>query len=129
MYYMSFIEYLDPLRIERGWTWAKLARQSGISPSAIYLIKAGARNPGIDVCDGIAGALHLPPEQIYRAAGILPSKPEADALLEELIFIFKTLDPDLQHILVRAARGIQQGEEKGLNEKNSNRGAVSTPIN
>ena len=67
----TFIEWLDKQREKQGWTRAKLARMAGVSPTIIYLIAKGKREPGSLLCNGLAKALNLPREEVYRAAGLL----------------------------------------------------------
>ena len=68
-----FIEWLDEQREKHRWTRAKLARMAGVSPTAIYLLAGGKREPGSFLCNGLAKALNLPREEVYRAAGLLPA--------------------------------------------------------
>lgn len=70
---ITFIAWLDKQREKHRWTRAKLARLAGISPTAIYLLARGKRNPGANLCNGLAKALDLPREEVYRAAGLLQS--------------------------------------------------------
>jgi DNA-binding XRE family transcriptional regulator len=67
----TFIEWLDQQREKYGWTRAKLARMAGVSPTIIYFIAKGKREPGSLLCNGLAKALNLPREEVYRAAGML----------------------------------------------------------
>jgi DNA-binding XRE family transcriptional regulator len=67
----TFMEWLDKQRKKRGWTRAKLARVAGVSPTIIYFIARGKRVPGSFLCNGLAKALNLPREEVYRAAGLL----------------------------------------------------------
>jgi DNA-binding XRE family transcriptional regulator len=77
----TFIEWLDTQREKHGWTRAKLARMAGVSPTIIYFIAKGKREPGSFLCNGLAKALNLPREEVYRAAGLLQadSHPGEDA--------------------------------------------------
>jgi len=68
----TFMEWLDKQREKHRWTRAKLARMAGVSPTIIYLIARGKRVPGSLLCNGLAEALNLPREEVYRAAGLLP---------------------------------------------------------
>ena len=53
-----------------------MARAAGVSRSAISEIISGQRQVGKRTATAVADALKLPPEQVFRAAGILPSKRE-----------------------------------------------------
>ncbi len=78
----TFIEWLDKQREKHGWTRAKLARMAGVSPTIIYLIANGKREPGSLLCNGMAKALNLPREEVYRAAGLLEASTRASEEVE-----------------------------------------------
>lgn len=54
--------------------------------------------------NGIARALHLPPETVFRAAGLLPPEPEYVPLLDEWNAVFYELTPDEQQEMIDIAR-------------------------
>lgn len=89
-----FSEWLMKELNNRNINQSELARLSGISRGAISHIINGVRQPGPDICDAIATAFKLPPETVFRAAGLLPKKPEADQKLEEIMFLMRELSPD-----------------------------------
>jgi DNA-binding XRE family transcriptional regulator len=68
---IPFITWLDKQAEKHRWTRAKLAKLAGVSPTAIYMIANGKREPGSYLCNGLAKALNLPREEVYRAAGLL----------------------------------------------------------
>ncbi len=67
---------------ELDLTQADLSRLSGISPAQISRLLNGLSKPGPDACLALAHALHLSPETVFRAAGILPPKPTQDETSE-----------------------------------------------
>lgn len=92
-------------KIEKaGITQAELARRSGISPTHITKVLNGERGLGEQSLLAIAKALHIPPENIYREAGLLPPVPKADEQQEELIYLFNQLPDQEKRSLLRFIR-------------------------
>ena len=69
----------------RDWNQADLARRAGVSKAAISDVVSGRRNVGNDLASAIADALKLPPEQVFRAAGLLPPAIDLDEEMEQII--------------------------------------------
>ena len=80
---MDFAEWLIKELRNRGWTQADLARESGLTSGGIAHLVNRTRNPTAESCKVIARALRYPPEIVFRAAGLLPPKPAADAIIEQ----------------------------------------------
>lgn len=70
---------------EKGISQAELARRIQMQPSQVSHIISGERGTTPEGYLAIARALSLPPEIIYRAAGLLPPKPETDEQVEEIM--------------------------------------------
>lgn len=78
----------------RGWNQSELAVAAGVTRTAISDVLSGRRNPGVELCSAIARALHLPPEIVFRRAGLLPPvSPEIEDQ-EEFVFLFSQLPPE-----------------------------------
>ena len=75
----------------QGMTQADLARASGLSPAAVSLILSSGRGVGVDAAQAISRALKMAPENVYRAAGILPSKTKNQADIDDLAHKFDLL--------------------------------------
>jgi transcriptional regulator with XRE-family HTH domain len=82
---MTFTDWLSEELKERRWQQKDLAEAAGVSDSTITLVLKGERRPGPDLCNGIARAFRLPPEMIFRKAGILPALPEEDDELARML--------------------------------------------
>jgi transcriptional regulator with XRE-family HTH domain len=90
---MDKTKFSEWLRLELGkrtWSQAELARRSGISAAQITRILSGERGIGEEALSAIASALRLPTEEVYRAAGLLPTKAEADEITERAQHIIST---------------------------------------
>jgi len=69
----------------RGMSQADLARAAHVTRTAISDVVNGRRNPGKDLAQGIARAFDLPPEQVFREAGLLPPALEVDEEIERIV--------------------------------------------
>jgi len=73
---MTSINFSDWLRVEvenRGWSFRELGRRAGLSSGAVSQVITGANFPGPEFCNGVARALGVPPERVFREAGLLPA--------------------------------------------------------
>jgi transcriptional regulator with XRE-family HTH domain len=107
----DFAEWLEHQLDEQEISQAELARRAGVTRAAINGILTGARGPGVDLCNGIARALKLPPEAVYRAAGIPLSDTKEDPWVKEMDHKFKLLPPDLRRVVERFVDSMLAGEE------------------
>ncbi len=85
-YLMSKADFAEWLREElrnRDWSQSDLSRRSGVSTAQITRVLSGERGIGEATCKSLARALHLPPEEVFRKAGLLPPKPVADEIMEQ----------------------------------------------
>ena len=80
----------------RRWRPADLAKAAGIYPATLARVLNGDRKAGPDVCKGLARALEVPPDWVFRLAGLLPELPgtEDDLTLKEINEIAKNLSLD-----------------------------------
>lgn len=99
-----FTKWLLDQIAEKGWTQAELARRAGITPGAISHVINEERKPGEEFCRAIARALHIPPETVFRAAGLLPPDPDKPPDLLEWIHIYTEASPDDREIMLEQAR-------------------------
>lgn len=111
MCHMSdFTEWLQNELNSRGWAQIELTRRGGISSGAISKLMSGERKPGPDMCNAIATALNLPPEDVFRAAGLLPSARDDDPLIREATYLIGLLSQDRKRQVLEYIRFIAQGE-------------------
>ena len=87
----DFAKWLENELETRAISQAELARQAGVTRGAINGILTGAKGPGVDLCNGIAQAFKLPPEIIYRAAGLLPPDTTVSELIQQITHLTKEL--------------------------------------
>ena len=83
---ITFSAWLSNKMMEHNWTQSDLARASGLTRQAIsYYLSEKSKQPDEFALQRIAHALKLPPEQVYRAAGILPPAINIDEEMERII--------------------------------------------
>jgi transcriptional regulator with XRE-family HTH domain len=99
----SFSSWIIDELNKRGLSQAELSRRSGISAGAISHVINGNRQPGIDFCEGIAKAFHLPVEQIFRLAGIFPQSQD-DEYSKEAAHLVSLMPDDMKQTAVRYLR-------------------------
>lgn len=101
---------------DKQWSQAELARRSGLSRTSISYVISGQANPGDALCRAIAKAFQIPIDDVYRVAGLLPVKPNADETVSEITHIYHELDEDNRQELLDYARlrlNKQEREQSG----------------
>jgi transcriptional regulator with XRE-family HTH domain len=109
-----FGNWLEAELKEREMTQADLARSAGVTRGAINGVITGARGPGIDLCQAIARAFQIPPEEVFRQAGFLPFKSETNEMIERATYLIENYKhPEtkeraldyLEHLMVQELKG------------------------
>lgn len=116
----TFSEWLQKELDQRGWTQSHLSRVAGIARGTLSNISSGNREMGPDTALAIARALNIPPEAVFRAAGLLPPEPKADPILERVNHLLSQLPEDDQENilgLVEALVSRREQEAKGSNRR------------
>ena len=97
----TFSNWLFTQMQDRSWSQSDLARASGLTRQAIgrYLAEK-TKTPDEFALQKIAHAFELPTETVYRAAGILPTKPETNEEIEQILHeVEKLNDHDRREVL------------------------------
>jgi transcriptional regulator with XRE-family HTH domain len=89
----------------------ELARQTRVSESTISRIISGKRMPSSRLTRRIAKALHVPPEKVFREAGLLPDSDEEAPAVKEALYLFQELPEDEQRRVLLIMRTLL--EEQG----------------
>lgn len=101
----SFSEWIQSQLDQRGWKQADLARASGLDSAVISNVINQRRKAGEVVCRAIAKAFNLPPETVFRSAGILPDHPsDQPPNLAEWIQIFMQADEGTREDMLEYAQ-------------------------
>jgi transcriptional regulator with XRE-family HTH domain len=100
---------------ELGWSQSDLARHSGLTRQTIsYYLGDKSKKPDKESLSSIARALRLPPEEVFRAAGILPPVTPRTALIQKIEHIVSELPPEeQQNILDFALHRHEIAEKRG----------------
>lgn len=109
---LEFHNWLQQEMKKRGWSQADLAREAGLSRGAVGNVLRQEREPGKGFLIGIAQALRLPPEEVFRIAGILPDTNEDDSYAKEAAHLVGLLPEEKKQIAVDYIRFLLEMEEK-----------------
>lgn len=107
----EFSDWLKQELAQRGWDQAELARQSHITPGQISHLLAGDRSAGPNACRKLARVFHLPPEEVFRRAGLLPRASESSEEFERLTHYFRLMKPSDQKRLIMIARTFAESND------------------
>lgn len=110
---IDFAEWLEDEMEKRGWRPAELAKAAGLYQSTLWKVLNRERTAGADVCTALSRAMKLPPELIFRKAGLLPGLPgpEDDPTFGELLSYVKRLSvKDRREVLKYALFRYQEAQ-------------------
>lgn len=99
-------EWLKQEAERRGWSFREIARRGGLSSGAISNVMTGNAFAGWDLCVGIARALDVAPEVVFRKAGLLPSLPPAVEEEREVVGILRDLSAGVRRTVVTMLRSL-----------------------
>jgi transcriptional regulator with XRE-family HTH domain len=108
----EFIKWLMEEMTTNGWTNSELARRAGVVPSTVSMVLSRRQRPGLEFCVGIARALHVPPEEVLRLAGLLPPLPSTVEEEEEIIAILRSLPANIRAVVLLEMRGLKEQLKK-----------------
>jgi transcriptional regulator with XRE-family HTH domain len=110
----SFASWLQEELRQRGWNQAELARRSGITTAQVSRLLTGEQHPGPTACRKIARALHIPAEEIFRKAGLLPPQRQQPEGADELLHLYTDMDDAERARLLTIARALHgMGRDEG----------------
>ena len=107
---LQFSEWLQEALEKKGWKQSDLARAAHLGKGSLSDIVSGRRKVGSEVARAIADALKLPPEQVFRAAGILPPENQ-DPWADEMAHKLSQLSPSLRGVAERFIDSMVEQEE------------------
>lgn len=108
----TFVDWLLNEMNSQGLSQAALAKKADVSRTAISNLINGSRGMGIELCTAIAHALKIPPETVFRAAGLLPPVSEDDAEWEIWKAKLAQLSPENRQRFLRLMETELQYQEK-----------------
>jgi transcriptional regulator with XRE-family HTH domain len=101
---VNFSDWLENQLKLMNMTPAELARASGKAPAVISRVLNGDRKPEPDTLIAIARALNLPPETVFRAAGLLPPVSPDTEYAEQILHLLRQLSPQEQEEILELLR-------------------------
>ena len=115
----EFVEWVQHLLDSRGLKQADIARNQNITTAAVSKMMNRQARPGFEMCAAIAATFNIPLEEVYRQAGLLPTKPSAGVLEERAVYIFNQLPKEdqqdvLDYLDYRLQKHQQRETQKGI---------------
>lgn len=116
----EFGDWLLGRLAEKDWSQAQLARKAKVSRQVIYnYINLPRENPDKDMLASIARALDLPPETVFRAAGLLPELPSIDQARQEIVLHkFSELSAEEQEQVIEYIDFIKRRQKSPTSKQN-----------
>jgi len=112
----DFSQWLLEELEQRGLSYSEVARRGSMSHARISQIVSGG-NPGSDFCLGIAKALDLPPETVFRKAGILPPEPDLTSREKINLHLFRQLSLAEQERQLAVMRALLKREQENTEQR------------
>jgi transcriptional regulator with XRE-family HTH domain len=120
-----FSDWLQDEMNKRGWSQSDLSRNSGVNRQVISTyINQQRKKPDENILIDIARALNLPPETVFRAAGLLPPVSEDEAKFEDWKYLLDGLSERDLNLLRDIAEKMAAENEKERALKSLNPGRV-----
>lgn len=88
---MRFSEWLQAEIDKRGWSQSDCARASDLNRAVINKLLNGKCTPQPATLMALARGFKIPVETAYRAAGLLSPSIDGSDAIQELIFLFNSL--------------------------------------
>jgi transcriptional regulator with XRE-family HTH domain len=114
---LRFAEWLQIEMNRRGWSQSDFARACDLNRAVINKLLNGKCKPQPATLMAIARGLRIPVETAYRAAGLLPVSDESDEPVQELIYIFKSIQSPQRRstalMLLKALVAEEENEQRG----------------
>ncbi len=112
-----FSEWLQAEMDKRDWSQSDCARAADLNRAVINKLLNGKCKPQPSTLTAIARAFKIPVESAYRAAGLLPPNPDHDDIIEQLTYIFNSIQsPQRRSTAIMLLKALVTEEE---NERRS----------
>lgn len=110
---VEFSVWLQKQMDGRGWGQADLANRAGINRQVVWGYLNRRKKPSEDILIKIANALEIPPQEILRAAGVLPTESNHDAITEAIVHLIGDLDTSTKQDILDYAKFKKSQSGKG----------------
>ena len=108
---MEFTEYVQSEMKKRGWSQADLSRQTGMTTGGVSMLLNQTRKPSPETLLTLSKAFQIPPESIFRAAGLLPPEPQLTEGTKMILYLFQQLSDEGKRDLISYARFLLEKNE------------------
>jgi transcriptional regulator with XRE-family HTH domain len=112
-----FSEWLQTEMDKRDWSQSDCARAADLNRAVINKLLNGKCKPQPSTLTAIARAFKIPVEIAYRAAGLLPPSADRDDTIEQLTYIFNSIQSPQRRstaiILLKALVTEEENERRG----------------
>ena len=88
---LRFADWLQAEMDKRGWSQSDCARAADLNRAVINKLLNRKSRPQPFTLEAIARAFKIPVEMAFRAAGLLPPRPDGDDAVEQVIHIFRSI--------------------------------------
>lgn len=113
---VNFGNWLLELLQEENMSQSELARLANLSKGTISNLINGIKTPSQETLTAIARALKLPPETVFRAAGLLPPQsPESEVIQQAAHLMLDLPEQEQLDILEFIKLRHRLAEERGKN--------------
>jgi len=107
----NFSHWLKTQMDARGWSQSDFARASGLTRQVIsYYLTGKTKTPDPEALRALADALRMPPEVVFRAAGVLPQTSD-DPWVDEMSHKLSQLHPALRETAGRLINALADQED------------------
>ena len=112
-----FSEWLQAEMDKRDWSQSDCARAADLNRAVINKLLNGKCKPQPSTLAAIAHAFKIPVETAYRAAGLLPQSADHDDTIEQITYIFNSIQsPQRRSTAIMLLKALVSEEE---NERRS----------
>ncbi len=113
----TLIEWLNEELSKRDWSLRELARRADISAGNLSQVMNYQRGAGPEFCRALARALRVPPEEVFRRAGLLPERPDYDAEEQRALYLFSRLSEPMQHYILTSMEALVEEQKTSHNDR------------
>ena len=122
----TFTDWLLNEMNKREWSQAELARKCNTTTATISRIINGERRIGNDIATAIAQAFHIPADEVFRQAGLLPPQPDTDPVLDELNYKLASLPIELREEALEYLNYLIEKQDRKARGKNGLKNNLGT---
>jgi transcriptional regulator with XRE-family HTH domain len=115
----TFGEWLKSEIKIRNISQKELADISRVTPAQISRAISGSRGLGTDTLLAIARALRVSPEEVFRRAGVLPSRPTQDEQDANILERTSRMTPAQKRAVLAFINSLEAGDIQPAEEKNA----------